>query len=138
MRIVFDTNVILDAIGKRPEYETAQTLISAVAHQRIEGYIAASSVTDIFYIAKKDVGEKGARDAIEKLLTVFHIVEVNGSLCKDALKLPIPDFEDAVVAVCASRAGADFIVSRDEGFLKADSPVPVKRPKELIEQGDFQ
>ncbi|GHU45592.1 hypothetical protein FACS1894120_0690 [Clostridia bacterium] len=54
--------------------------------------------------------------------------------CKGAFNLPMSDFEDAVVAVCAKRAGADCIVSRDEKFIRADSGVKVIKPEELIRQ----
>ena len=71
MKVVFDTNVILDAIENRADYETAQALILAVARERIDGVVAGSSVTDIYYIAKKHIGDAAAREAISNLLTVF-------------------------------------------------------------------
>ena len=134
MKICFDTNVLLDAVGKRPGYQEAQALIEAVAEQRIEGLIAASSITDIFYLARKMIGEAQARETVKNLLILFDIAEVNRSLCLAALRLPMRDFEDAVLAACAARAGADVIVSRDRAFLGADSPVSVKRPEDLLRQ----
>jgi predicted nucleic acid-binding protein len=48
------------------------------------------------------------------------------------LSLPLEDFEDALVIVCAERANADFIVSRDDKFLLADSPVKLIAPKDFV------
>ncbi len=40
---------------------------------------------------------------------------------------------DALVAVCAQKAGADYIVTRDDKFLRDDSPVKAITPKELLQ-----
>ena len=126
MKIAFDTNVILDAIESRADYKTAQALILAVAREQISGMVAGSSVTDIYYIAKKHIGDAAAREAISNLLTVFDVACVDGEICGDALDLPMPDYEDAVLACCAARAAADYIVTRDQDFLDAES-CPVER-----------
>ncbi len=44
----------------------------------------------------------------------------------------IDDFEDALVTVCAAKAQADCIVTRDEVFLKAESHVKTVSPAELL------
>ena len=132
MKVVFDTNVILDAIENRADYETAQALILAVARERIDGVVAGSSVTDIYYIAKKHIGDAAAREAISNLLTVFNVAPVGGEVCGDALDLPMSDYEDAVLACCAASCGADYVVTRDKDFLAAeDCPVERISPVDL-------
>lgn len=133
MKIAFDTNVILDAIANRVGFKEAQDLIMAVATDKIQGVIAASSITDIYYIARKQIGDEAARAAIWNLLTVFDIAGVDGEDCASALSVPMSDYEDALLAVCAKRAEADYIATRDEGFIAANSPVSAKSPKELLE-----
>ena len=133
MKIAFDTNVLLDAIANRAGYQEAQTLITTVVDQEIQGVIAASSITDIYYIAQKIIGDEDARAAIRNLLTVFDISNVNAKICLSALDAPMKDYEDAVLAVCAAQAGADYIVTRDQAFLKSNSPVPVKTPQEVLD-----
>lgn len=49
-----------------------------------------------------------------------------------ALNTPMSDFEDAVLAVCAAREEADFSATGDQGLLKADSPVHVRTPAQLL------
>ena len=49
-----------------------------------------------------------------------------------ALNTPMSDYEDAVLSVCAVREGADYIATGDQGFLKADSPVQVRTPAQLL------
>ena len=133
MRIAFDTNVLLDAIANRADHEAAQSLIMAVAEEKVSGVISANSVTDIYYIAKKLVGDESARNAIWNLMTVFDVAPVDGEACATALSVQMSDYEDAVLAVCAEKEEADYIVSRDQGFLKASgSPVAVIAPEVLL------
>lgn len=134
MRVAFDTNIILDSALDRADRDIAQELIMAVANERIEGVVSANSVTDIYYIARKYIGDEAARGLLRNVLTLFDIVEVNVEVCSEALESFMTDFEDAVLAFCAKRAGADYIVSRDEGFLRTEySPLKVKRPAEILE-----
>ncbi len=50
------------------------------------------------------------------------------------LALPMKDFEDALIAVCAKREGSDCIVSRDKDFLASSaSPVSVITPDALLD-----
>mgnify|MGYP004625641765 CR=1 FL=1 len=133
MRVLFDTNVLLDAIANRADFKIAQELVLNAAHGDITGLITANSVTDIFYIARKEIGIDGAKDAIMNLMTVFDVLSVTGENCWDALLLPMNDYEDAVQAVCAQQSKADFIVSRDKGFANEKGcPVKVLSPIELL------
>ena len=133
MKIAFDTNVLLDAIANRAEYREAQALIMKVADERIEGLVAASSITDIYYIARKIIGDERARDAIRNLLKVFSVAGVDDMICLSALDIPMKDYEDAVLAVCSARANADYIATRDKEFLESNSPVPAKSPRDLLD-----
>lgn len=119
MRVAFDTNVLLDAIMARPDAEAATRLLRLVAEEKIEGVITANTITDIYYVARKKIGDKKAREAIFELLSIFDVAGVDGSVCVDALSLPMADYEDAVMAVCADRDGAGCIVTRDDDFVKA-------------------
>lgn len=133
MKIAFDSNVLLDAIASRQECEAAQALIMAVAEERVEGVISANSVTDIYYIARKYIGDEATRGAIWNLMTVFDVAAVDGEVCAEALTTPMKDFEDAVLAVSALREGADYIATRDADFIAAEgSPVKAMKPVDLL------
>ena len=114
MRIAFDTNVLIDAIANRADHEAAQSLIMAVAEEKVSGVISANSVTDIYYIARKLVGDESARNAIWNLMTVFDVAPVDGEACATALSVEMSDYEDAVLAVCAEREGI-FKSKREPG-----------------------
>ena len=46
MKIVFDTNVLLNAVLNRPGRAEALKLMLAVAEEQITGIVSASSITD--------------------------------------------------------------------------------------------
>ena len=50
------------------------------------------------------------------------------------MSFPIEDFEDALVVICGMKAGIDYIVTRDEEFLKAESPIPLISPDRMLEK----
>ena len=132
MKVVFDTNVILDAAMGRPDSGDAQELILAVVNEEIAGLVTANTITDIHYIVKKRRGDATAREVVQNTLYVFDVIQVDGESCMEALELPVADYEDAVLAVCAAREEADYIVTRDQAFLAAPSPVPAMTPTELL------
>ncbi|MEQ9097631.1 PIN domain-containing protein [Imperialibacter sp.] len=52
MRILFDTNIIRDIALKRPPFFTdSSEAFKSVDQQKVFGYISATSVTDIYYVA---------------------------------------------------------------------------------------
>jgi len=135
MKVVLDTNVIIDAVASRqPFCVEAEAILLAASEGKIEGYITANTVTDIFYVVRRSLSEEETREIIRALLYSLDVIEVGGADCWQALSLPMQDFEDALLAACAEKIGADCIVSRDSGFIKADSPVRVLSPSDFLTQ----
>lgn len=133
MIVAFDTNVILDAlIDGRPGAEDARELILAVAREEIVGLVTTNSITDIYYIAKKKLGDLKTREALYDILTLFKVADVRKYDCVKALSSQVKDFEDALLSVCAERDDANYIASRDMDFINSVSPVLVKSPGELL------
>lgn len=133
MKVVFDTNVVLDAMLERTNFGTAQELVMAVASDKIEGIVTANSITDIYYLSRRLADDLTAREVVTNTLTVFDITPVDGEICETALNIPMADYEDAVLAICAAKEKADYIVTSDQGFLKAKSPVRTISPAKLLE-----
>ena len=62
MRILFDTNVVLDVLLDREPFSTeAASLFSKVEIGVLSGYICATTITTIYYLARKAVGSESAR-----------------------------------------------------------------------------
>ena len=132
MRVLFDTNVILDVLLARPPHVgPATALLDQVAAKGIDGLLGATTVTTIHYLATKAVGATRAQRHVRTLLGLFEVAPVTRPVLTDALELGYPDYEDAVLHEAARHAGAHAIVTRDpKGFPKAR--LTVYAPEELL------
>jgi len=133
-RVLIDTNVVLDVLlDREPFVEDAAAIWQAVEDQTIQGYVAATTLTNIYYIAHKLKGAAIARLAVSEILTVMRVCAVDDATLRAALALPLTDYEDAVQVACALAADVDAIVTRDaDGFIP--SPVQVIAPADLADQ----
>lgn len=133
MKILLDTNVILDALQERQPFDTeAKEIMRRTQSGTIEAMFTANAATDIFYLYSRARDVASARNALAFLLGQYGVVEVTHNDCIGALELANDGFEDALLSVCAAKVQADFIVFRDEAFLKADSPVKVISPVDFL------
>ena len=116
--VLFDTNIILDALASRKPYNReAEQLFLLVAKEQITGFITANSVTDIYYLIRKNLSENDTRKAIRNLLLLFEIVDITKNDCEIAIDIDNSDYEDAILLVCANKSKIETIVTRDEEFL---------------------
>ncbi|MEM9091706.1 MAG: PIN domain-containing protein [Cyanobacteria bacterium P01_F01_bin.53] len=125
MRVLIDTNIILDFLLERePFFQDAERLFQAIALESVTGYMTATTLTDIFYIARKHTKSiEQARLAVSSTLAALEICPVNRSVLESALSSGLTDFEDAVQIACAVDQGLDAILTRDaKGFVQSTVP----------------
>lgn len=110
-----DTNIIIDALtGREPFREPAEQIFMLAANQIEDMYITASSATDIYYLIRKHLHSTDkAKDVMERLYELFHILDVGADDCQEALLSEVKDYEDAVISCCAVRNKMDHIVTRN-------------------------
>jgi predicted nucleic acid-binding protein len=135
MKVVFDSNIVIDALKPNTDFEMdAKHVFQLILLDKITPFLCANSLTDIFYILQKVQGAGKAKNAIEKLIKAFNVIPLTVEDCTDALALPMNDFEDAIIAVCAQKINADSIISRDVKFINAETVVDVITAKQLLER----
>lgn len=132
-KILFDTNVILDiALKRSPFFEHAASLFSLIDQGKIVGYITASTVTDIYYISKKEKGHVLALNFISNLIELVEVIGIDKEIISGAIKSQMKDFEDAVQAISATSIGIDIVITRNiEDF--AQSKLKVFSPLEFLQ-----
>ncbi|MCU0518971.1 MAG: PIN domain-containing protein [Oscillatoria sp. Prado101] len=125
MRVLLDTNIILDALLQRePFVRDAKALFEAIESQRVIGYVTATTLTDIFYIVRKNKGAEIGKREVATLLAGMQVCTVNRAILEAAVSSNMSDFEDAVQLACAMADNLDAIVTRDtEGFTGTSFPV---------------
>ena len=132
MRVLFDTNVVLDVLLARPPHAAPATeLFDFVARKELDGLLGATTVTTIFYLAAKAIGPQRARRHLSTLLDLFDIASVTRAALSDALGTSFKDYEDAVLHEAARHAGATAIVTRDPAGFTAAS-LRIYSPAELL------
>ncbi|KAM3100584.1 type II toxin-antitoxin system VapC family toxin [Phormidesmis sp. 146-35] len=113
MRILIDTNIVLDVLLDRaPFVEEGVTLFEMVERQQVQGYIAATTVTNVFYIVRKAQGQNTALDAVHRILTALELCSVDRAVIEQAIESGLKDFEDGVQFACAQLNQMDAIVTR--------------------------
>jgi predicted nucleic acid-binding protein len=126
VRVLIDTNIVLDFLLQRePFFQDAEQLFEAINANHVIGYMTATTLTDIFYIARKHTSSvESARQAVSETLAAMSICPVNRAVLEAAFNSGWGDFEDAVQLFAAIAQGLDAITTRDvKGFLSAPLPV---------------
>jgi predicted nucleic acid-binding protein len=133
VRILFDTNVVLDVLLRRePFFRPAAALFTHVERGRIQGVLGATTVTTLHDLATKVVGRVEARRQIGTLFDLFDVAPVTRTVLADAMTVDLGDFEDAVLHEAARHDGGTGIVTRDARDF-AGASLPVYSPPELLD-----
>ena len=133
MKILIDTNILIDFISVRENYfENAKNIIMACKNEQVEGCIAAVSVSNIFYILRNNVPEHQRRDMLKKLCKIVTVIGIDKIKLLSALNNDdFTDFEDCLQSECAYEYGADYIVTRNVKDFK-ESKVRAITPGEFL------
>jgi predicted nucleic acid-binding protein len=132
LSILLDANIIMDVFTRRQPFLTASSGVwAAVESGRVQGILAAHTVTTLFYLVERYTSAQQATQAVSDLLRVFDIAPIDQTILLQALALGWRDFEDAVQACAAAQAGADYIVTRDSSGYSG-SPLPSLSPENFL------
>jgi len=132
LKVIIGLNVVLDVLQEmEPFYEASASLLAAVETGKIEGYLAAHSVTTLFYLIQKSKSSADARAMITNLLQFLKVAPVNQSTIEQSLNLDYRDFEDAVQMITAIQCKADYLITRN---IKDYKPalLPVIQPVDFL------
>lgn len=134
MRVLIDTNVLLDVLDNREKYfDGSYAVWELCFDKKVRGYISALSIPNIVYIMRRELDPPKIENLILNLTDYFSAVNLKMSDTYIAAGMRFRDFEDAIQMTVAQRIGADFIVTRNIRDF-ADSKVPALKPEELLER----
>ncbi|MDR2542401.1 MAG: PIN domain-containing protein [Treponema sp.] len=134
MKILIDTNVIIDILEKRELFfDDSYMTVQLGLEGKIETFMSASAITDVYYILYRSLHNKEkAKEKIFALTNLVNICNTTNDDITNALVLFINDFEDAVTASIAKREKANYIITRNErDFI--NSPVPAINPSHFLQ-----
>lgn len=122
MRVIVDTNVVLDVLlARSPFVKPAASVFALVEQSKIEGALCATTLTAVDYLLSQSLPLVQARQIIRDLLQLFEIAPVNRSVLERALDSRIEDFEDAVLEQAGRLSGAEAIITRNTKDFRKSS-----------------
>ena len=132
MRVLLDTNVILDAMLQRPPWhKDADAILHALAQGQVVCAAATLSLATVFYVSRKAIGSVAARIAVRKYLATFEILPIDKQMLLDADARPGTAFEDNILIAAAVSSSLDAIITRNPSDF-SHAPIPVWEPAELL------
>lgn len=129
LNFLIDTNVALDFILHRhPFYPSAERVIETVNLKIVSAFVSASSVTDIYYLARRELKDKNLTlQLLKNFLNIVKILAVSEKEIETALNSSWRDFEDAVQYSVALSNNINYIITRNSKDF-ADSDIPAISP----------
>jgi predicted nucleic acid-binding protein len=132
LQVLFDLNIILDVLQERQDfYDFSARLLAYAETGVIQGWLAAHSITTLFYLIAKDQSPEQARVTLTSILQFLKIAPVDQNTIEQALNLPYRDFEDAVQMIAALQIHADYLLTRNVRDYQP-APMEVVQPVELL------
>ncbi len=125
MRVLIDTNVLIDLIAMRePWYTYALRIVDACDRNLLSGCIAAHSIPNIYYILRRELSSDARKEALKALCEIFAVEGLDKYKLIEALQdMLFHDFEDCLQMCCASSFNADYIITRNEDdFMNSRIP----------------
>ncbi len=137
MKVLIDTNVILDVLYKREGfYEDSLKIWKLCETRKLDGYISALSIPNIVYILRRELDPEKTLEVINNINLVFKIYDLKSDIIMQAAEKKTKDYEDALQMVTAQKLKASFIVTRNIKDFVGSKIIAVK-PSELLERLDF-
>ena len=134
MKVLIDTNVIVDvALEREPFYAESDRILTFVEAGQIQGYVSASTFSDLYYIIRRDKGRDWTLEFLRQLATFCQVATVDNSVISIALTCNFKDFEDAIQYSTAVINLIDAIVTRNPRDFPVNTP-RIVTPNQLIQE----
>lgn len=134
MKILLDTNIILDfAIERQPFYSESEQIFLIAQQRQIEGYVSASTFGDLYYIIRKNRSRDWTIRFLNRLASFCQVATVDRAAISMALTTNFGDFEDAIQYATAVINQLDAIVTRNPQDFPVTSP-RIMTPDRIIEE----
>ena len=134
MVVLVDTNVVMDfLVNRKPYADDAVKIVNLCRRKKVTGYLAAHTISNLFYILRKDFSISQRREMLGALCRLFEISGVDRRKVISALENEeFDDFEDCRQMECALEIGAEYIITRNCPDFSG-SEIPAIEPSGFLE-----
>jgi len=137
LKILFDSNVIIDAITERQtgNMDSKEIFLQAIVGN-INGYILNKQLSDMYYVFRKYRNDDKER---RKLLSIIHsgfnMIDTTDDIMIEAYLSDGKDYEDDILIKAAEKEHLDYIVTNNILHFK-NSKVKAILPQDLVKLFD--
>lgn len=134
-KVLDDTNVLLDyLLIREPFYEDSYKIVSDCVDGKLDGCIAAHSISNMFFILRKDFEIKERREILINICKIFTVEGIDfEKILAGLYNEDFSDFEDCLQMECAKTFGADYIITRNVADYQ-NSEIPPVTPQEFLNE----
>ena len=138
MKILIDTNVLIDYLMQRTPYlADAKKIILLCKDSRVKGCVAALSIINCFYILRKEMSVEEQKKAWLAFSQFLEIVSIDSKKILNVLNDDLfTDVEDCLQTECAKEFKADYIVTRNINDYR-HSAIPAILPDEFLKKTNY-
>jgi len=133
MKVFFDTNIMIDVIGRREEFCEPSMRIMSLAERGLIGvYVSALSYATASFILGKYNKDMDIFNEFSKFMKITTATLVDSTTVEQSVKSEFKDFEDAMQYFSAMNENVDYIITRNKKDFEA-SAIPVFEPQEFVD-----
>ena len=132
-KVFFDTNIMIDVIGRREQFcKPSMQIMSLADRGRIRIYVSALSYATASFILGKYNKGLDIISEFSKFMKITIATLVDSSMVEQSVKSEFKDFEDAMQYFSAKHENVDYIITRNKKDF-AVSDIPVFEPQEFVD-----
>ena len=133
IKVFFDTNIMIDVIGRREKFCLPSLQIMSLADRGLVSvYVSALSYATASFILGMDNKEVDILREFSKFMKITTTTPVDYSTIEKSIESKFKDFEDAMQYFSAKHEDIDYIITRNKKDYSA-SDIPVFEPQEFID-----
>jgi predicted nucleic acid-binding protein len=132
VKIFLDTDVLIDvALDRAPHSAAAGSLLDRLEGKVARGFMAWHSASNFYHLVSPKRGKEDARSFLLELTEFIEIAPSTTESLRQAARLELRDFEDAMQVAAAMACDADVIATRNvRDFARA--PIEAVSPAALL------
>ena len=114
MTVFVDTDVLVDvALDRAPHAAAAGKLLDRLERNEAAGFMAWHSASNLYYLVAPKRGKNDTRRFLLELTEFIEIAPSSTESLRQAARLDLSDFEDAMQVAAAIACGADVVATRN-------------------------
>jgi len=135
MRVLLDTNIVLDYLGANQGFtEVADKVFDLASKRKDIKFVSSSAITDILYVLRRAIKDRYiVRAKYESFRKKIRILSVTEKDIDIAFARDWKDFEDAVQYTVAESNNVDSIITRNKDDFE-ENAIPCYSPQEFLEK----